>query len=83
MFRCSDIGKLSVGGLFNSSEDFDYAVRRFNQDKGKLLKFAKRNKVKIHHVCLLQAREKERVLRENKGKKGTERIKPKLLCSGV
>ena len=42
MFRCSDIGKLTVVGLFTSSGEFDYAVRRFNQDNEKFLKLAKR-----------------------------------------
>ena len=53
MFQSSEIGKLTVGGLFSSAGEFDYAVRRYNQDNQKLLKLAKRNKSKIHHVCLL------------------------------
>ena len=55
MFKASNIGKLAVNGLFSTSNDFDLAVRRYNQDLNKLLKLKKRDKLRIHHVCLLQA----------------------------
>ena len=36
------IGSLVAGGIFQTSNDFDFAVRRHNQDETKLLKLARR-----------------------------------------
>ena len=83
MIRKTDVGLLGKGGIFSSSDEFDTAVRRHNQDVKKLLKLAKRNSTKIHHICLLQAREHERVSRLNKDKTRRDRVKPNTLCTGV
>ena len=79
MFTIPQISHLTKGGLFASSDEFDLAVRRFNQDLNKLIILARRNKAKIHHRCLLQARENSRVSALYKGKKGVNRVKPRLL----
>ena len=82
MTKRIDVGNLCVGGIFHTSDDFDFAVRRYNQDNNKLLKLAKRNKTRIHHICLLQARENDRVSKLKKGKKRKLREKPTALCEG-
>ena len=78
-----EIGSLVTGGIFQTSDDFDFAVRRHNQDETKLLKLAERTATKIHHICLLQARENERVAKLNKRKEKQNRVKPESLCTGV
>ena len=82
MFKAALVSKLVVGGLFSSSDEFDLAVRRLNQDLGKLVILARRNKTKIHHICLLQARENARIRMVNKNKKVLDREKPRVLCTG-
>ena len=83
MLVCPIVGKLTVGGLFSTASEFDIAVRRLNQEINKLVKLARRNKDRIHHICLLQARENERVFKLNKHKKRVGRVKPKSVCSAV
>ena len=83
MLASHSVGKLAIGGLFTTASEFDFSVRRCNQDNGKLLKLARRNKSRIQHICLLQARENERFTSLNKGKKRTEDDKPQSVCSGV
>ena len=45
-----EIGSLVTGGIFQTSDDFDFAVRRHNQDETKLLKLAGRTATKIPHL---------------------------------
>ena len=82
MFTPEHISKVVKGGLFASASEFDLAVRRLNQDLDKLVILARRNKVKIHHICLLQAREKTRVRKTNKNKASIEQERPRELCKG-
>ena len=77
------VGKLMVGGIFSTASEFDIAVRRSNQDIDKLVKLARRNEGRIHHICLLQARENERFCMLNKGKNRVDKVKPKSVCSAV
>ena len=83
MLKVTDISNLAEGGLFSSSDEFDLAVRRLNQDLGKLVIFAKRNKTTIQQICLLQARENSRIRASNKGKKRDAYEKPNELCKGA
>ena len=70
MRLCHTFERLAVGGVFSTAEEFDLAIiRKFDQDKIKLLKLAKRNKTTIHHICSAQARERERISELNKGEK--------------
>ena len=80
MFKRTQLLQLAKEGLFPSSDDFDYAVRRLNQDLGKLVVLARRNKTRINHICLLQSREKSRVLNVNKGRNKKDHVSPKILC---
>ena len=82
MFTPEHISKLVNGGLFPSASEFDLAVRRLNQDLDKLVILARRNKVKIHHICLLQAREKTRIRNANKNKASIDQERPRELCKG-
>ena len=82
MYTVANLSNLTVGGLFPTSDEFDFAVRRFNQDQEKLVVLARRNTIRIHHVCIMQAREKSRIARLNKGKKANNRERPRPLCSG-
>ena len=82
MFTPEHISKLVNGGLFASASEFDLAVRRQNQGLDKLIILARRNKVKIHHICLLQAREKTRIRNANKNKSSIDQERPIELCKG-
>ena len=82
MFTPEHISKLVNGDLFLSAREFDLAVRRLNQDLDKLVILARRNKVKIHHICVLQAREKTRIRSANKNKASIEQERPRELCKG-
>ena len=82
MTKSTVISKLTVGGVFATADEFDLGVRRVNQDSGKLVVLARRNTKTIHHICLLQSRERARVSGLNKGRKKCDRIKPKSVCSG-
>ena len=75
--------RLVVGGVFSTAGEFDLAVRRYNQGINKLLKLRRRNKTTVHHICLAQARERERVSAVNKGRKRNDYEKPKPVCSGA
>ena len=81
MFTVAKVSDLALGGLFASADEFDVAVRRFNQDLEKPVILSRRNKVTINHICLLQAREKSRVSTENRGKPRSEHVKPRHLCN--
>ena len=80
MFGAQHISNLGVNGIFSTADEFDLAVRRFNQDLKKLVILARRNKTNIHHVCLLQARENSRVRLVNKNKKREDREKRRMPC---
>ena len=80
MFKATQISKLISGGLFSTADEFDLTVRRKNQDLDKLVILARRNKTKIHHICLLQAREKSRIRIVNRNKTREHREKPRVLC---
>ena len=43
MLRYSNVSKLTVGGIFATVNEFDFAVRRLNQNEKKLVKLAKKN----------------------------------------
>ena len=47
MLRYSNVGKLTVGGIFATVDEFDFAVRRLNQNEKKLVKLAKKNKSRL------------------------------------
>ena len=81
MYSAANLLKLTAEGLFSTSDEFDFAVGRFNQDQEKLVVLARRNSIRIHNVCLGQAREKTRITKLNKGKKGSNREQPRVLCS--
>ena len=81
MHTAANISQLSVGGLFPSAVEFDLAVRRYNQDKNKLIVLNRKNNTRIHHICLLQSREKFRIAKLNKGRSARDRYKPKMLCA--
>ena len=83
MFKVTNMFNLVQGGLFSSSDEFDLAVRRFNQDIDKLVIFSKRNKTKIHHICLLQARENSRVRSLNKVCTNETKETLRNLCKGA
>ena len=80
MFKATQISKISKGDLFSTADEFDLIVRRKNQDLDKLVILARRNKTKIHDICLLQAREKSRVRIVNRNKTDEAREKPRVLC---
>ena len=82
MFIAANLLKLTAGGLFPTADEFDLAVRRYNQDQEKLVVLARRNTLRIQHVCLIQAREKSRTANINKGKNGITRERSLQLCSG-